>query len=349
MKLTIAFITGRRDARLGWVQRSICNQLTSDDHLDLIVVDAFPGRHPSPAPSIRHDLSGFQNATFTAPMPTIWQGPSRRTREDWWAMSNARNTALVLCETEWIAFLDDRCVLGPSWLEAVRRAMGEKPGLLGEPYIVCGGYEKRRDMDAGAGLPPRPLEETVHFALDNRIEAAHGAPSVRCGGQWLYGCSFALPLAWALAVNGLEEGCDGLSAEDYIFGMNLANHGYPLCYDPAMWVIQDRTPGQENTFRREDKGVSPHDKSHAALARFGSRDHTEFTRDLMVERAFYRLHGYFRFVDRARIAFLDWYDGELIDADYPRDRAAPRSHLCGKCGHHHVNHGDFCYCGCRSL
>src|SRR5574337_1043731 len=209
------------------------------------------------------------------------------------------------------------------------------------PYIVCGGYEKRYGMEGHGG----ELLEGTRVALDNRYEASGGEIHVGCGGQWLYGCSFALPLDWALSVNGFEEGCDGLSAEDYIFGLNLANAGYPLVYDPKMWVIQDRSPGHENTYRREDKGVSPYDKSHAALERFGKGRHTLFTRNLLEERSYYCEHRRFRPFDAKD--FIDWFDGEPVDEQYPRDRAAPRSPArCSDCDHHHVQRMQPCYCGC---
>ena len=59
---------------------------------------------------------------------------------------------------------------------------------------------------------------------DHRMDK-HPRGHRNCGGGWLFGCTMALPLAWALEVNGFEEGCDSLTGEDYIFGLMLDNSG----------------------------------------------------------------------------------------------------------------------------
>ena len=308
MKLTVAYITGRAVPKFAWFLKSLEAQLQAGDDVRILVVDAHAPSY-TPVTIVKSDdhavaAGRFRAVEMVRPKPTIWQGQYRRTAVDWWAMSSARNTAFCLCDTDWIAFCDDRCVLAPGWLSAVRNA------VEGEWRVVCGGYEKRHNMaDAD-------IFSGIRVAIDNRWEARpEGYPM--CGGQWLYGCTFALPLEWALAVNGFEEGCDGLSAEDYIFGMNLANAGYRLDYDPAMWVAQDRSPGSENTFRREDKGVSPRDKSHAALERFGKRSRTEFTPDLRAIRADLASGKGWPIPD-PKMIYVDWFDSEAIDHDYPR-------------------------------
>ena len=313
MRLTIGYITGRWDPHLEWFIEGIAPQLGGDT-IDLIVVDALYRRRAERAAiDIEHPIAHVYpdtrmawkhvDLTIVPPKPTIWQGEHRVTKQDWWAMSSARNTVFALADTEWVACVDDRCKPAPGWLDAVRRA--QEGG-----YVVCGGYEKRHGMgaDTTGAIGTR-------VAVDNRFEH-HPTGLANASGGYLYGCTFALPLEWALAVNGFEEGCDGQSAEDYIFGMNLVNAGYRLDYDPKMWVIQDRSPGQENIYRREDKGVSPNDKSHAALARFGGRKRTEFTPDLTALRAHLRQTR--EYPELPAGPHLDWYDGEPIDHDYPR-------------------------------
>ena len=77
-------------------------------------------------------------------------------------------------------------------------------------------------------------------------------------------------------VGGFDEAiCDGLSGEDYCFGKCLENAGYPIKYDPRMMLVEDRTPGQIGPVAiRRDKGVSPNDKSHAALDKLKGLEHT---------------------------------------------------------------------------
>jgi len=303
--LTIGYITGRKEPHLEWTLFDL-NHLAQDFDVHLIVVDALGRSDIRELFSSPVLLTSCKSFRIVPTKPNIWSGPHRITKQDWWSKANSLNTFFSLADTEWVACLDDRCQLGADWMNAVRRAMDEK-------YIVCGGYEKRHGMTYTA-----PYEEKTgtRVAIDNRLEAApNGNPC--CGGQWLYGCSFALPLELALTVNGFEEGCDGQSAEDYIFGLMLANNGFRLDYDPKMWVIQDRSPGQENTYRREDKGVSPNDKSHAALARFGQRKTTEFTPNLRQLRIRMREMPYLGWpVPDPSHVYRDWYDQQPI-RDFP--------------------------------
>lgn len=290
MKIAIAYVTGRASPCLDWIIDDLTHQAHADDEITLIVVDALAETHGRCAADIGfypHPL--VHELIERAPKPNPWQGTHRITSKECWAMSNARNTALVMCPPDvgFISFLDDRCRLGPEWLDVVRCYYHKRDA------VVAGAYEKHED-----GKVTR----------DNRIvHAPNGKESA--GGQWLYGCTFAMPLEWALAVNGFEEGCDGLSFEDCIFGLNLQHAGYRVDYQPKMFVEQHRGAAQQNTFFRTDKGVSPNDKSHAALARFGKRKRTEFTPDLRKLRELVATGTPLPLPDPdAR----DWYDGTLI-------------------------------------
>ena len=60
-----------------------------------------------------------------------------------------------------------------------------------------------------------------------------------------------------------------------------------------------------------DKGVSPNDKSHAALRRFGTQHRTEFTPDLRARRDLIARGEPFPVPDPAH-DWRDWYDGQPI-------------------------------------
>ena len=210
-------------------------------------------------------VGGKFSMRYVRPKPNMWQGPHRLTSVDWWATANARNTAIVLAKHDYIVFLDDRSRLGPKWLETVRVAERERAS------VVCGSYVKHENDPANISKMKRTVDHRYGLNPDGKLN---------CGGGWLYGCTFGLPLAWALEVNGLEEGCDGLTGEDYIFGLMLGNAGRRIDFVPSLFVEQDRTMGTEHGFAMRDKGVAPNDKSHAALARFGKARRTEHTPDL---------------------------------------------------------------------
>lgn len=301
MKISLIYMTGRREPKLEWLLDVLARDLADGDVIDLIVVDALDRTLADllGAAAIPAFPRGHVSIRVTAPKPNIWQGKHRVTSCDWWATANARNTAIVGAAYDYLVFIDDRAVPGPAWLSAIRKGERERASVL------AGAYEKRETRGA-----------TTILTRDHRHELKPGG-LVNCGGGWLYGCTFALPLDWALEVNGLEEGCDGLTGEDYIFGLMLGNAGHRIDFVPSLFVSQDRTVGNETckgTYACKDKGVSPKDKSHAALERFGARRHTEFTPDLAeLRRARWVTSAVVHWpIPNPALDYRDWYDGELV-------------------------------------
>ena len=294
VKLTIVYITGRREPHVEWMVGDLRRQIQGGDEIHLIVVDTL-----ARPPALLGVPAGlFRDVVVTAPKPTIWQGAHRVTTLDWWANSNARNTGIVLCQTDYITFLDDRCHLGGLWLEAVRS------GESSREAVIAGAYEK---LENGKVIRDHRLEQCPEGKSD-------------CGGGWLYGCTLALPLEWCLETNGFEEGCDGLSGEDYIFGFMLENNGHRIDFQSQLFVQLERSSSHSNTYVRTDKGTSPNDKSHAAIDRFKPLKRTEFTPDLRVIREQLARGEPFPIPDPLA-DHRDWYDGTLIrNAVFPHPR-----------------------------
>jgi len=225
--LTIVFTTARLKPEFSWFFDSLDREAGGDfTNTKVIVVDTFceDRRH---GPDI-----GWKDHVFmhTEPKPTIWQGEYRITSEDWWSKCNALNTGITLCDTEWIAFVDDRCVLAHGWLQCVQDSM-----IHG--YAVCGSYEKRSGMRVVNGEITNEGE-----ILGGDVRTQFGYPVATY--DW-YGGSCALPLEFALRVNGFpEDVCDGLGFEDVAFGILLKNNHLPMRYDSRMRIIEDRTPSE---------------------------------------------------------------------------------------------------------
>lgn len=256
--LSIAYVTGRREPRFEWFFDSLHRQ---GDGFRIIVVSRSVDK---PYEVTRRVYDGsYMDFLNVPPKPNVWQGEYRLTKEDWFAMSNARNTALCLCKTDYIAYVDDLSVLLPGWLDAVKEAMAGN-------YIACGAYRKVKKLVVENG----EVKSYEPFSDDCRLSLA---PDVLgpCTGDWLYGCSCCFPVEALLSVGGWPEYVDGLGSEDYCLGIALSNAGFHLKYDKRMMTYEDEDlhgwiwkDGEKvgGPLKRTDKGVSPNDKSHAALA-----------------------------------------------------------------------------------
>lgn len=294
--ITIVYVTSRTQPRFHWFIDSLKPQVKEGDRIDLVLVDSGHLMHTNDF----IDMAGTRfRITSCTPKPNPWQGKYRLTREDWWAVSNARNTGLCLAETDYIVWVDDRCVLAPTWLHSIREA-----GRLN--YAVCGSYEKWHGMVVEKGVI------TVQGTLSGKDSRGGGRGAIDCNGQF-WGGTLGCPVEWALGINGFEELCDGLGAEDYIFGMMLKNSGFTTKYDPELKIIEDRTPADSGpTMKKTDKGVSPNDKSHAALYRFGrAKRANNYGFSIAETRQDVLAGGPWPMFD-PDIVWKDWYDGQPI-------------------------------------
>lgn len=253
MQVTLCFLTSRRDSKFQWWWDSLLPQIQPDDEIHIVVVDFYAKDQPLCADGAPPQIKSFRHVP---PKPNVWQGEHRLTKENWFAAANARNTGLCLCTTDWLAYSDDLSVLTPTWLAAVRKAVNGN-------YIACGAYKKVRNLVVEKG-------QIVSFeefpgGIDSRLK--HAGDCISCGGDWMYGCSVCGPTEAFLAVNGWPEVFDGLSFEDVCMGICIGNtNKFSFRYDKSMLTLESEEDHyKEKPFIRSDFGISPKDKSHAAL------------------------------------------------------------------------------------
>lgn len=276
MKLTIGYITSRVQPRLECFALSLEKQLLPGESVDIIVVDLH-----CPHETLEVTDSKIRNywlggttlsncrIVFTPVKPTVWQGKHRLTKENWWAVSNARNTALCLCKTDYILWVDDRSVLCPGWLKAARDAAESG-------HAVCGTYEKTHNLVVENGLVKSYTElvdeKGNKYGKDHR-GVTLGDRITTVPGGWFFGGTLGMPTEMALTVNGFDESLDSLSAEDTMMGLHLANNGFKIVFDYRLKIIEDRTPSElGEPMKRTSKEKHPNDttdKGHEALRRFG--------------------------------------------------------------------------------
>lgn len=248
--LTIAYCTARKDPKIEWFLDSLKRECKGNyDGLKIVIVTLHQNTFWVPT-----DIP--PNFTITEPKPNVWQGKYRLTKEDWFAASNARNTALCLAPDGWICYADDLSVLLPGWFDRVKAAMEGN-------YIACGTYRKVNKLVVENG---EVISFADHYAgNDSRTRFAAG-DLYPCEGGWLFGCSCAMPVEALLTIGGWTEFADGLGGEDYLTGLTLQNAGYKFFYDRKMMTYESEEHHHlENSLLRTDKGKSPDDKSHRAL------------------------------------------------------------------------------------
>lgn len=251
MNLTICYITSRLEPKIEWFLDSLDLQ-DPQRQIKVAVIDFYAKERPdlwlekySPR-IIRH----------LPPKPCVWQGEHRLTKEDWFAVSNCRNTALCVCPDGWIAYVDDVSVLVPGWLDRVRAAHAED-------RMVFGAYKKVNNLQIENGN----IINYRDYSVDSRLGNC-GGKMVYCDGSWLYGCSLAGPVEAFLKVNGWPEDlCDGMGFEDVLMGIAMYNSDQKMSYDPGMMTLESEEHHHGGkVFKRSDYGQSPNDKSHAALS-----------------------------------------------------------------------------------
>lgn len=220
--LTVAYLTSRREPMVEWFFDSLGKEMRDTDDLVGVLVVAVHTEAVRRQTSLR----------CVTPKPTVWQGPHRLTKVDYFAAANARNTALCLAPDGWIAMVDDLSVLMPGWLAAVRRAM------MGN-YLVYGAYKKVKRLVVEDGVAVS-WEETPG-GVDSRWPRGSSDDAIPIAGVGgTYGCSFAAPVEALLAINGFDERCDcvGLGSEDDMAGLMLQKQGYDLRYDRRMLTLE---------------------------------------------------------------------------------------------------------------
>lgn len=302
MNLSIGFITAREEPKFSWFFDSLVAQLHSRDRVEIIVVDTF-----KESPRRWTQLLGdrllpetIDGIFHVLPKPTVWSGKHRLTNCDWWSKSNSLNSFICLAKNDFIATIDDRCVVDSGWRDCVREAMASN-------YCVCGYYEKRSGMRVENGVI---TDHGVLLGADRRTQ--HAVP-YRTND--VYGGHCALPLEWCLAVNGYAENlCDGLSSEDSVFGITLRNSGYPICYDSRMRIIEDRTPGEiGGGLKRADKGPpgTDQDKSHRIISIIKDKTTSQNSFDIRNLRARIQ-HGEPMESIMPSASSFDWFDGQPI-------------------------------------
>lgn len=254
--LTIAYMTNRLNPRFQWFGDSLVRELGGDiGAIKLVVVDYHAEKEGRG--EIIAAPRGVESFVHCPPKPTVWQGKHRLTKRDYFAASNARNTAICHAPDGHVAFVDDLSVLMPGWYEAVKEAIAGN-------YIMLGCYAKVYKLVVENGEAQSWMGHAA--GVDSRLQFVKEPGVTWCSGNWMFGCSLCAPVEALLKINGFDEDCDCVGGEDYCCGIMMERAGYRFGYDQrAITLESEEGHHEEPSLARLDKGASPNDKSHAML------------------------------------------------------------------------------------
>ena len=240
--LTICYVTARKDNQVSWLFDSLDRELGGRyEDVELVVVD-FWAEAQRPGEGWSREQASDRRASYRArkrggdlrvvpPAPNVWQGPHRLTRENWYAKSNALNTAVMHARGQHLLFFDDLSVLRPGFMGVARGAMHHAR------RITAFAHDKydRMMVEGGRIVSARPRQPRP---FDDRVGASQGRPIRAPTGGWTYGQGLLVPLEAILSLNGWPQDCDGMRSQDSAFGIVAANAGFEIFFDPRAVVVE---------------------------------------------------------------------------------------------------------------
>lgn len=180
------------------------------------------------------------------PLPNVYEGPFRLTKESWFAASVSRNTGFVVAKYPQVIFIDDLTVLGPQWLNQALHSAHHG-------YTVSGMYKKVKKLVVDDGVPTS-FEEFAG-GVDSRWGYGSDGGIVDWSGS-IYGCSFGVPLESALAIDGFEMACCGSGNEDSDFSIRLRRSGEKVSLNRNMMTLES----EEDHHTEENKSKATRDR-----------------------------------------------------------------------------------------
>jgi glycosyltransferase involved in cell wall biosynthesis len=154
----------------------------------------------------------------------------RRSLRDYFCASSTRNTAFAYARAPHVAFVDDLSVLLPGWLKAHMHAASQG-------HVLAGTTCKHRNIqvdDHGVVVSYDEFGPGRDSRLSQITEDWQA-----CGGSWLFGGTFSVPLELALKVNGQDEIHDTIGGEDYDFGIRLERAGGAVRISRSCGTFED--------------------------------------------------------------------------------------------------------------
>lgn len=236
--ITIVTCTGRQDPKFEFLADSIYNNACSIDPskefkwLQWVIVDMRLWYDENRREYLADKVKGRVPYLHVAPKPQTWQGPTRLTQSDFYALCSARNTGLCYAKFNYVVLFDDCILADDLWLEWHLQAARNNIALAGSYESV-----KNAVVENGKLMSCDRLPEDMK---DHRVKVmGEDVPPQKAYGAWMYGLNMGFPLRGALLINGFDEMYDGQGgSEDTDFGVRLERIGVPIYFSSLCKIFQ---------------------------------------------------------------------------------------------------------------
>lgn len=315
--ITIAYFTCRKDPKIEWFFKSLNREIKGDwSIIKIIIIDYWIQYDSDRYEEIKQHWGNYtSNVVHISPKPCPIQGKYKVSKNEYFAASNARNTAFMYCDTNYLVCIDDLSVLKEGWITDVLWAQKNN-------YVIYGSYAKVKNLSCNNDGSYTFDQDSIQ--LDSRYNSniLNSKEPTKVAGSWLFGCSFGLPLSLAFTVDGFDESCDGQGAEDYDFGIRIGRLTNDIYYSKSMFTYEDDdlhfAPGNakfireskiltNNTLMKNKVGI-PSD--HAMLQHVMSSKHLPF-RPSMLMYIKHNINNTTK-ISSNFINMVDWRDGTRL-------------------------------------
>lgn len=231
MLITAFMATARKNPQWQWAADSLVHNMNANPSVALEVIFVDKMLWPTSLGPIGHRREELADAVagrfsyrHVPPKPSAWQGPWRKTKRDFYALTNARNTAITLARGEHVIEFDDCTVLGKDWLYWHHRAAQKK-------IVAAGGFVSWNTATVVNG--------EVTGGEQHPNQDSRGLDMKKGYGSWCWGLNVSYPLERLLEVNGFDELYDGQGgSEDCDLGVRVERTGCPIVFFPACEIHQ---------------------------------------------------------------------------------------------------------------
>ncbi len=208
-KVTVTLVTKKREPKFEFAFKSLKEQTFRD--FEYVIIDGYYNARKGEIMSLIDKMKFDFSVLYLPDKPSRWKGQR-------FQICNARNTALIFANGQYIVNHDDCTKMPKDWIE-------RHISYLEKGYIVTGswiGYQFTFDDEGIVGV----------YGPEDRSKIIKEPKEV--GAGWFYGQNSSYPLEAALDINGFDEELDGeMGQEDINLAIRLERKGFKIIYDPT--------------------------------------------------------------------------------------------------------------------